>query len=59
MSVVQSDSVLSIAQERDTSAVAFVLRPDGTAYMRFGLLALADDTWHVEFVEACDPADLP
>ena len=52
-----SDSV-AVQQEGARAAVAHVLRPDQTAYMRLGLVALSDGTWRVETVESC-PGDWP
>jgi hypothetical protein len=47
-----SDGV-SVQEQTDDVAVAYLLRPDETAYMRLGLVTLRDGTWRVEAVESC------
>jgi len=36
-----------------SGATAFLLRPNGTAHTRLGLVVLDDETWRVETVESC------
>jgi hypothetical protein len=47
-----SDGVV-LQQQSVKSAVAYVLRPNETAYMRLDLVTLSDGTWRVETVESC------
>jgi heptaprenylglyceryl phosphate synthase len=36
-----------------SSATAYLLRSDGTAYSQLGLIVLTDDTWRVDTMESC------
>ena len=48
-----SETDVLVAEQRAKRAVAYLLRPDGTAYSELGLVVLDDDTWRVETMDSC------
>jgi hypothetical protein len=49
---------VSIQDQTQVGATAYLLRADGTAYSKVGLLVLDDNTWRVDSMESCS-GDLP
>ena len=51
--VAEPSDRVAVQQKSNRAAVAHLLRPDGTAFMRLNLVTLSDATWRVGTVEWC------